>query len=85
MFEIVDHGHLSKLAVFDRFSHIWRALGLRVLFQSARSLGGPIPHVIGGWYVQFLMVDVPLFDVRSKMFGHGGSLYVLLKYTSAYT
>ena len=43
--KIVGHGHLSKSAVFDRFSHIWRALGLQVLyiFQSARGLGGPFP------------------------------------------
>jgi len=34
--EIVGHGHLSESAVFDRFSHIWRTLGLQVTFQSAR-------------------------------------------------
>ena len=47
MFEIVGHGHLSKSAVFDRFSHIWRTLGLQAIFQRARGLGGPITSNIG--------------------------------------
>ena len=38
--EIVGHGHLSKSAIFDRFSHTSRSLdGLSVLFQ--RKCEGP--------------------------------------------
>jgi hypothetical protein len=44
------------------------------LFQSARGLGGPIPRFIGGAYVRFSMVDVSLFDVMSKIVGHGGGV-----------
>jgi hypothetical protein len=70
--EIVGRGRLSKSAVFDRFSHISRTLGLQVQSQSARGLEGPISTIIGGAYVRFSMVDLPLFDVRSKIVGHEG-------------
>ena len=78
--KIVGHGRLSNSVLFDRFSQIWRTLGLQVTFRSARGLGGPIPpfvHAfIGGCYVRFSMLNLPLInDVRSKIVGHeGGSL-----------
>jgi hypothetical protein len=70
MFKIVVHGHLSKSAVFDRFSQRRGALGLQGIFQSARGLGGPVPCFIGGRYVRFSMADLPLLDVMTKIVGH---------------
>jgi hypothetical protein len=54
-----------------------KPLGFRSCHISkCEGLGGPIPSFIGGCYVRFSMVDLPLFDVRSKIVGCGdGSLY----------